>query len=72
MQSDAFPTPSIYSPIFQPRLVQISPEQLPRCGDRHLNFSALLNEVALLINDCSIEESDYFWSAVERLKPAHL
>jgi len=72
MQSDAFPTPSIYSPIFQPRLVRICLEREPDRDNRHLNFGDLLDEVAQLINDCSIEESKYFWIATDRLKTRHL
>jgi hypothetical protein len=68
MQSDAFPTPPIYAHHFQPRLVQQDPEQ-PQDSDRHLNH--LLDEIELLMTDCSTEESRSFWSATDRIKIKH-
>jgi organic radical activating enzyme len=66
MQSDAFPTPPIYTHQFQPRLVQ--PDSEPQ-QDR--NLTSLLGEIELLMTDCSTEESRSFWSATDRLKIKH-
>ncbi len=68
MQSDAFPTPPIYSLSFQPRLVQqnIDLDKNEQEEDSNLNY--LLNEIELLITDCSSEESEAFWSAANRIK----
>jgi len=68
MQSDAFPTPPIYAHHFQPRLLLPEADQ-QQDGDRHLNH--LLDEIELLMTDCSIEESQSFWSATDRLKIKH-
>lgn len=68
MQSDAFPTPPIYAHHFQPRLTQIDLD-CSQDGDRHLHY--LLNEIEQLINDCSTEESQSFWSATDRIKIKH-
>jgi hypothetical protein len=68
MQSDAFPTPPIYTHQFQPRLVQADSEPHP---DRDRNLTSLLGEIELLITDCSTEESRSFWSATDRLKIKH-
>ncbi len=64
MQSDAFPTPPIYSLRFQPRLA-LAPPQDSRDLDN------LLNEIELLIKDSSIEASKSFWLATDRLKVKH-
>ena len=69
MQSDAFPTPPIYVHHFQPRLVQQHEDDQQQDCDRPLNN--LLNEIELLMTDCSIEESQSFWSATDRLKIKH-
>ncbi len=68
MQSDAFPTPPIYAHQFQPRLVQheFDPQQ---DSDRDLSY--LLDEIELLMTDCSLEESRVFWSAADRIKTKH-
>ncbi len=66
MQSDAFPTPPIYTHQFQPRLVQPDSEPQPDC-----NLTSLLNAIELLMTDCSTEESKSFWSATDRLKIKH-
>jgi len=66
MQSDAFPTPPIYAHHFQPRLAQLDLD-CPQDGDLHY----LLDEIELLITDCSIEESQSFWSATDRIKIKH-
>jgi len=71
MQSDAFPTPPIYSHHFQPRLL---PDHLDReiseaDIDRPLNH--LINEIELLIADCSAEETKSFWTATNRIKIKH-
>lgn len=66
MQSDAFPTPPIYTHQFQPRLVQPDSEPQP---DR--NLTSLLNAIELLMTDCSAEESQSFWSATDRLRIKH-
>lgn len=73
MQSDAFPTPPIYSHYFQPRwLSAFSEQEQPDqesselSGDFHLHH--LLNEIELLITDCSSEESKSFWMATNRIK----
>jgi hypothetical protein len=70
MQSDAFPTPPIYAHHFQPRLVQPDPdEQLNPPQDSHLDH--LLDQIELLMTDCSTEESRSFWSATDQLKIKH-
>ncbi len=66
MQSDAFPTPPIYTHQFQPRLVQPDAEPQPDC-----NLTSLLNAIELLMTDCSAEESQSFWSATDRLRIKH-
>jgi len=68
MQSDAFPTPPIYTHQFQPRLVQ---PQSDEQEDEDLHLNHLLDEIELLMTDCSIEESRSFWSATERIKIKH-
>ncbi|WP_103666665.1 hypothetical protein [Pseudanabaena sp. BC1403] len=68
MQSDAFPTPPIYVHQFQPRLVQIDSEPQQ---DSDSALSYLLDEIELLITDCSLEESRSFWSATDRIKIKH-
>ena len=68
MQSDAFPTPPIYVHQFQPRLVQIDSEPQQ---DSDSALSYLLDEIELLITDCSPEESRSFWSATDRIKIKH-
>ncbi|MDX2256771.1 MAG: hypothetical protein NW214_14755 [Pseudanabaenaceae cyanobacterium bins.39] len=72
MQSDAFPTPPIYSQHFQPRLVN----SIHRFGGEDLQqiqptLEHLLNEIELLVSECSDEESKYFWLATDRLKVKH-
>jgi hypothetical protein len=71
MQSDAFPTPPIYSHHFQPRLLSKLPEQEASQPDSDLHLNQLLNEVELLITECSSEESQAFWSATNRIKIKH-
>ncbi|MCY7333882.1 MAG: hypothetical protein LH649_14790 [Pseudanabaena sp. CAN_BIN31] len=66
MQSDAFPTPPIYAHHFQPRLTQLDLEH-QQDGDLHY----LLDQIELLITDSSIEESQSFWSATDRIKIKH-
>ncbi len=56
MQSDAFPTPPIYSHQFQPRLEMHHAQQQ----------SYLLSEISLLLADCLPEESKSFWLLAER------
>ncbi len=68
MQSDAFPTPSIYSHQFQPRLALHYSEQHQ---EHALNQSYLLKEIASLLTDCSSEQSQFFWLAVDRQKAKH-
>jgi hypothetical protein len=68
MQSDAFPTPPIYTHQFQPRLVKNDFEP------QHENESVLCNlldEIELLMAECSSEESRSFWSATDRIKIKH-
>ncbi len=65
MQSDAFPTPPIYSHQFQPRLALHDPEEY---SDHE---SYLLKKIELLITDCSTEESKSFWLAADRIKVKH-
>ncbi|MFM7600605.1 MAG: hypothetical protein ACKO7R_05310 [Pseudanabaena sp.] len=69
MQSDAFPTPPIYTHHFQPRLVHPHEADPQQDGDRPLNH--LLDEIELLMTDCSVEESQSFWSAADRIKIKH-
>lgn len=71
MQSDAFPTPPIYSHHFQPRLLpdHLDRELLEADIDRPLNH--LINEIELLIADCSAEETKSFWTATNRIKIKH-
>jgi hypothetical protein len=93
MQSDAFPTPPIYSYLFQPSLIQpfstfendseiaIKMSSDFPIGDRHFQklrshhhsdaLSLLLNEIETLIDNCSIEEAQLFWSATDCLKLKH-
>ncbi len=68
MQSDAFPTPPIYAHQFQPRLVKhdFEPQQ-----EDHSDLHNLLDEIELLMTDCSSEDSRSFWSATDRLKIKH-
>ena len=68
MQSDAFPTPPIYGHQFQPRLVKhdFEPQQ-----EGNSELRNLLNEIELLMTDCSSEESRSFWSATDRIKIKH-
>ena len=67
MQSDAFPTPPIYAHHFQPRLVHSDPdEQFNPPRDSRLNH--LLDQIELLMTDCSTEESRSFWSATDHIK----
>ena len=67
MQSDAFPTPPIYSHNFEPELIQLHPE-LPHSDCNH-NY--LLNEIELLMADCSSEESRSFWLSADCIKFKH-
>jgi hypothetical protein len=72
MQSDAFPTPPIYSQHLQLRLVPST--HSPFQGEEHQPkkpLEHLINEIELLVADCSEEESQYFWLATERLKIKH-
>ncbi|MBD2178468.1 hypothetical protein H6F42_16235 [Pseudanabaena sp. FACHB-1998] len=75
MQSDAFPTPPIYSHNFQPRLAIADPESwlTPRDSSENseIDQNYLLNEIELLIADCSQEESKSFWLAADRIKIKH-
>ncbi|GBO52967.1 hypothetical protein APA_768 [Pseudanabaena sp. lw0831] len=68
MQSDAFPTPPIYAHQFQPRLVQ---HEFETQQDSDSDLSYLLDEIELLMTDCSLEESRSFWSAADRIKIKH-
>ncbi|PZO41671.1 MAG: hypothetical protein DCF19_08905 [Pseudanabaena frigida] len=70
MQSDAFPTPPIYSHHFQPRLVQQHLEQ-PQDKDSEPRLNYLINEIELLMSECSAEETKSFWLATEHLKIKH-
>jgi len=67
MQSDAFPTPPIYVHHFQPRLVDLESEP-PKEGDR---LEHLLDQIEMLISDCSTEESQSFWLATDCIKLKH-
>ena len=68
MQSDAFPTPPIYAHQFQPLIAHhLEPEV-----NRDRDFNYLLNEIALLMTDCSITESEFFWQTTDYLKAKHL
>ena len=67
MQSDAFPTPPIFAHQFQPRLGH-QPVQ-PQEDEHHL--TSLLDEIALLMTDCSAAESQSFWLATTRIKIRH-
>ena len=70
MQSDAFPTPSIFVHQFQPLIAH----HLEPQPNRDRNFNYLLNEIALLMTDCSITESQSgsFWQITDYLKAKHL
>ena len=68
MQSDAFPNPPIYTHQFQPLIAHHLEPQTVR--DR--NFNYLLNELALLMTDCSMIESEFFWQTTDCLKTKHL
>jgi hypothetical protein len=69
MQSDAFPTPPIYAHQFQPRLVKNDFEPQQEGDKDHLRN--LLDEIELLMTECSTEESRSFWSATDRIKIKH-
>lgn len=69
MQSDAFPTPPIYVHQFQPRLGKNDFEPQQEGDSDHLRN--LLDEIELLMTDCSTEESRSFWSATDRIKIKH-
>jgi hypothetical protein len=69
MQSDAFPTPPIYVHQFQPRLVKNDFEPQQEGDSDHLRN--LLDEIEILMSDCSTEESRSFWSATDRIKIKH-
>ncbi|WP_055076235.1 hypothetical protein [Pseudanabaena sp. 'Roaring Creek'] len=69
MQSDAFPTPPIYSHYFQPRLLFHDAELQPQ--DSPNEVDCLLDEIEILIADCSIEESQSFWLATDCIKIKH-
>lgn len=71
MQSDAFPTPPIYSHHFQPRLLPNLPEPEASQPDSDQHLNRLLNEVEQLITECSSEESQAFWTATNRIKIKH-
>lgn len=71
MQSDAFPTPPIYSLNFQPQLIHSLLEQEQEPQNPELKPNYLLNEIEQLIEDCSPEESKTFWSATNRIKIKH-
>ena len=75
MQSDAFPTPPIYAHNFQPRLAIADPESwlapMDAPENSEINQNYLLNEIELLIADCSQEESQSFWLAADRIKIKH-
>lgn len=73
MQSDAFPTPPIYSHHFQPRLLPNPnhPDQAISEPNSELHLNHLINEVELLITECSSEESQAFWTATNRIKIKH-
>jgi organic radical activating enzyme len=66
MQGDAFPTPPIYTHQFQPRLVQLDAEP-----QQDRNLTSLLDAIEQLMTDCSLEESQSFWSATDRIKIKH-
>ena len=68
MQSDAFPTPPIYSHHFQPRLLFDNLEQQPSKTDSDHLMIHLLNEIEDLMTECSSEESKSFWTATNRIK----
>jgi len=67
MQSDAFPTPPIYVHRFQPRMMELAPEPT-KDGDR---LEHLLDQIEMLISDCSTEESQSFWLATDCIKLKH-
>jgi len=70
MQSDAFPTPPIYTHQFQPLIAHHLEPQINR--DRDRNFDYLVNEIALLMTNCSMTEFDFFWQRTDCLKEKHL
>ncbi|NMF60084.1 hypothetical protein [Pseudanabaena yagii] len=71
MQSDAFPTPPIYSHHFQPRLLpdHLEQDQSEQDSDHHMTH--LLSEIETLMTECSSEESKSFWTATNRIKIKH-
>lgn len=79
MQSDAFPTPPIYSHYFQPRLLfhdaELQPQDSQPQDSQPQNLQndvdCLLDEIEILIADCSIEESQSFWLATDCIKIKH-
>jgi hypothetical protein len=62
MQSDAFPTPSIYFHQFQPVL---APLHLSNQQDS--NLDDLLKEIELLTTECSSKELNSFWAETDRI-----
>jgi len=75
MQSDAFPTPLIYSPQLQPRLladyVEASDSKSREDVEDNYDYQHLLQKIELLMADCSTEESQSFWVATDRIKIKH-
>lgn len=68
MQSDAFPNPPIFIHQFQPLIAHHLEPRVER--DRDFNY--LLNEITLLMSDCSMAESEFFWQTTDYLKAKHL
>jgi len=69
MQSDAFPNPPIYTHQFQQLIAHHLEPQVGICRDDHdRNFNYLLNEIALMMTDCSMIESEFFWQKTDFLK----
>ncbi|PZU95863.1 MAG: hypothetical protein DCE90_11980 [Pseudanabaena sp.] len=73
MQSDAFPTPLIYSLQLQPRLMPDYVDELD--GNSHENVEAnsehLIHKIEMLMAECSSEETQSFWVATDRIKIKH-
>ncbi|OIP77126.1 MAG: hypothetical protein AUK48_04530 [Oscillatoriales cyanobacterium CG2_30_44_21] len=74
MQSDAFPTPLIYSLQLQPRLIPDYVEELDSCQedveDSH-DYQHLIQKISMLVADCSPEEAQALWIATEQIKIRH-
>lgn len=71
MQSDAFPTPPIYSCQLQPRLLPDYVEDSASQENAGNDYEHLIQKMEMLMAECSIAESQSFWVATDRIKLRH-